>query len=370
MEVNNIVFDSTFVIDGVRMSATPAKLLAECVISPVPLPESGPEIVDESVDPAPSVKKFHLNELEEYIEKIRSSKPCFAIPYPEKAARASVAEALTECIFEGGHFRLQDIDLTIEWDWDCEKIGNMATFYRSVESASQYIWDLGIKISDFVCYKSSPSVMVCCPDADKINSGDPFPSETEDHIEMVKNRRIPTKAKNDPTSWILYIPFDTCPYRLGGSAFSRYFGNGGDPAPEVNDSDYFIDCFEVVREMVEDGVAIAGVGVGRGGLATAAARLAVEGGLTLDISAIASSNGENDEARILFGEVPGVLIQIKDDDYDYVDSQFLLQDVAYYAVGRPTDKTSGISIRKSCKAPISTILESLLQSRDTSEGED
>lgn len=370
MEVNNIVFDSSFVIDGSKMGSTPAKLLAECVIDPLPSPEASTEIIDETVDPTPSVKRFNIDQIDEYISKIRSTAPRFALPYPEKAARAAVAEALTESLFEGGHFRLQDIDLAIEWKWDTEKMGNMASFYRSVESAAQYIWDLGVKISNFACYRSDECSMVCLPDADDFNSGEALPTETEDHIEMVEEWRIPSKAKSDPTSWIIYIPFDTCPYRLGGSAFSRFFGNGGDPAPDISDPDYFMDCFEVVREMVEDGIVTAGVSVGRGGLATAASRFAGDGGLTLDITAISSTYKENDEARILFGEVPGVLIQINDEDYDYVDSQFLLQDVAYYAVGRPAGGKTGLYIRKSGKAPITSILESLLQSRDTSEGED
>lgn len=369
MEANNIVFDSTYVIDGVKMGATPAELLAECMVNPSVSYEDSPEIVDESVDPVPSVYKFNLDEIRNYIEKIRNSEPRFAIPFPEKAARAAVAEALTESIFKGGHFRLQDIGLGLEWNWNCGKMGHMATFYRCVESAAQYIWDLGVKVSGYSCYDSEECSMNCFPEANDLNSGE-IVSEGEVHVEMVEEWRIPSKAKNDPSSWIIYVPFDTCPYRLGGSAFSRFFGNGGDLAPEVGDPDYFIDCFEVVREMVEDGVAIAGVGVGRGGLATAAARLAGEGGLSLDVSAIASTNGEDNLARLLFGEVPGVLIQISDDDYDYVDSQFLLQDVAYYAVGRPTDKKTGLYVRKGGKAPIASILESLLQSRETAEGED
>ncbi|MCQ2143443.1 MAG: hypothetical protein MJY56_05185, partial [Bacteroidales bacterium] len=256
MEVNNTVFDSTFVIDGIKMGATPAKLLAECVVEPVEVRGNGLEIIDETVDPTPSVKKFNIDLLEDYIGKIRSSVPRFALPYPEKAARAAVAEALTECIFNGGHFRLQDIDLTLAWKWDCDGMGNMASFYRSVESAAQYMWDLGVKVSNFVCYKDKYCSMECEPDADDLNPGDAIPTETPDHIAMVDEWRMPSKARDAPTSWILYIPFDTCPYRLGGSAFSRFFGNGGDPAPEISDPDYFMDCFEVVREMVEDGVAI------------------------------------------------------------------------------------------------------------------
>ena len=71
---------------------------------------------------------------------------------------------------------------------------------------------------------------------------------------------------------------------------------------------------------------------------------------------------------MLFGEVPGVLIQISDENYDYVDSQFILQDVAYYPIGRPTDAFKGIEISEDIRNGVADILASLLS--QTSEGED
>jgi hypothetical protein len=63
-----------------------------------------------------------------------------------------------------------------------------------------------------------------------------------------------------------------------------------------------------------------------------------------------------------------VLIQISDENYDYVDSQFLLQDIAYYPVGRPTGTASGLSFTHTGKTGVADILASLL--RQASEGED
>ncbi len=58
-------------------------------------------------------------------------------------------------------------------------------------------------------------------------------------------------------------------------------------------------------------------------------------GADIDISGIMSAYGEDKKLRILFSEVPGAIIQIKDSDYDYVDAEFLLQDIAYYPIGHP-----------------------------------
>ena len=60
-----------------------------------------------------------------------------------------------------------------------------------------------------------------------------------------------------------------------------------------------------------------------------------ENGCTIDLKGIETAYMEKDIIRILFAEVPGVIIQIRDSDYDYVDAQLLLQDIAYYPLGHP-----------------------------------
>ena len=73
--------------------------------------------------------------------------------------------------------------------------------------------------------------------------------------------------------------------------------------------------------------------------------------------------------RILFSEVPGVLIQIKDADYDYVDAQLLLQDIAYFPIGHPGNNGGKFSVTYGRKPGVSAILASLIQDH-YSEGED
>ena len=136
----------------------------------------------------------------------------------------------------------------------------------------------------------------------------------------------------------------------------------------IQDPDYFIDCYEVVRELTEDGIVKAGVTVADGGLATAAYKMCERLGANLDLSGIVTSYGENDHIRILFGEIPGVMIQISDSDYDYVDSQLILQDIAYYPLGHPTAAFQGIRVTQNSKTGVAEILASLMG--QASEGED
>ena len=174
----------------------------------------------------------------------------------------------------------------------------------------------------------------------------------------------------DPQSWIIYIPFENCEYRLGGSLLAQALGVSGAVAPQIVDADYFIDCYEVVRELVEDGVVIAGATVGDGGLMAALDSMTEAGtGAAVELAGLVRATGESDIIRLLFSEVPGVLVQINDIDYDYVDAELLLQDVAFYPLGHPSVSTKGVTVRTSDKSGIQAILESLITSQ-SSEGED
>jgi hypothetical protein len=93
-----------------------------------------------------------------------------------------------------------------------------------------------------------------------------------------------------------------------------------------------------------------------------------ETGLEIDTSGIMSSYGEKEPTKILFGEIPGVLIQISDNDFDYVDSQLLLQDVAYYPIGRPSTDFKGLRFAEKTRKGVADILASLLD--QATEGED
>ena len=61
-----------------------------------------------------------------------------------------------------------------------------------------------------------------------------------------------------------------------------------------------------------------------------------------------------------------MILQIADIDYDYVDAEFLLQDIAYFPLGHPAVGTPGVSVL-SGGSGITGILESLMNSL---EGED
>ena len=393
---------SHYIIDGTRLDMTPAELLDECMEDEGFNPGTGfGDIVDESTEPPLSSFSYDTDMEQEYLSRTvaaaHAERP-FRLLYPEHFTRLQIAKALLGRLWSKGHFKMGNLKLWAQWDWDPSPVGNMSAFYRSVESASEYIYGLGVKLEDYLFIEGDNGCNAkfyawlaeeydrSFADAqdDKRDIQDASchveRSETSaDQVALFKSpfesrhpwisdeRKCPSTITADPGSWIIYIPFDTCSYRLGASLLTEVAGHNGGKSPEISDPDYFIDCYEVVRELVEDGFVIAGATVADGGLITAAKDMCAEAGMNIDVKGIMSSY-QQERHRVLFGEVPGVLLQVSDENYDYVDSQLLLQDIAYYPIGHPSAEPSGLTISETGKNGVADILASLLG--HASEGED
>ena len=368
---------SHYIIDGLRCDMTPAELLDECMHDSDGLQElpEFDDIIDEPTEAPLSVFEpddaMHEKYLEQTLEASNAERQ-FMMLYPEHFTRMQIAKALLGRLWSEGHFKLGDLRLWAQWEWNTRHLGNMAAFYASAASASDYIYGLGSSLEDYLFIEgdesSTAKFFAWLPesdDEDNIFKTSPYESS---HPWISETRKCPGHLADDPHSWVIYIPFDTCRYKLGGSLLAQANNDNGGKAPEIADPDYFIDCYEVVRELTEDGIIMSGVTVADGGLMTAAARMCGACGCDLDISGLASSYGETDTTKLLFGEVPGVIIQVSDDNYDYVDSQLILQDVAYYPIGHPTDRHTTVKTKKASESGVAGILASLLD--QASEGED
>ncbi len=386
MKEKNSALHSKYIIDGVSRRLTPAEMLDDCLASKGEntLSEKGSfePIIDESTDPSPSIKQFLNQDIKGYLATVASllDEPRqFPTAFADSYSKGRIAKALLDAVWLNGHFKLGDLTVAAKWKWNCKPLGNMAAFYSSVEATADYINDLGISLSG---YSFSESGWLCqtsfkigaCEKAERQDEDDislpedtPFGSE---HPVLGRRRAVPDKLMADFDSWIIYIPFDSCDFRLGGSLLCDAIGQNGDNFPEIGDADYFIDCYEVVREFVEDKVAVSGITVSDGGLLTALKLMCSENvGADIDISGIMNAYDEDDRIRILFSEIPGAIIQIKDIDYDYVDAELLLQDIAYYPIGHPVSGGREVNVKATRSNGISNILQSLLGSQ-ASEGED
>lgn len=375
MKENESALFSRYIIDGIHCDATPYELLGECMadtdteLSP---DNDYADIIDESTDPPLTSFTYRNEDNSSYIEDVagyNQDRP-FRVLYPETFTKTRIAAALLERLWNKGHYKLGDLAVWIEWDWNSKPLGNMATFYNSAKAASEYIYDLGCHLEGY-SYDGSDEeswmkVAAWLPETEDILfKSSPYESS---HPWISEERQCLEKVENIRDSQLLYIPFETSSFKLGGSLLAEIKGHNGGSSPHISDPDYFIDCYEVVRELVEDGFIVSGITVADGGIAKAIKDICGNMGINLNIKGIMTSYMEEDTTRILFSEIPGVIVQVNTCDMDYIDSQLLLQDVAYYPIGSPDSKSGGIILEEGKRVTVAGILESLIN--QASEGED
>lgn len=356
-------FYKKYIIDGKKQDMTPAQMLGEvlCVNSECQSLESSnleystsfidtEDIIDESIDPIQLSLQYSPEEIPNYIGScVALSKSAqdreFQMFNAESFTRSRIASALIDMLWLEGKFKLEDLVLWAKWEWDTSKIGNMAAFYHSCKAASEYIYDLGVKIK---AYSFSEASGICknmyFPNLGYEQDKSNVFQEEEYEPWIGELRKCPNHFVPHDSSTLLYIPFDTCSFKLGASILASSLScNLAGVGPQNDDADYFIDCFEVVREFVEDGIALSGRTVCDGGLATAVRKMVTESlGIKLKLKGVSNSYKENDIVKILFSEVPGVVIQVSNEDLSYIDTQLLLQDVAYYNLGQVSEKHEGL----------------------------
>ena len=363
-----------YIIDGIQQALTPAGLLQECTLPGALPPQTGAgTVADETVDIAPTPFDFRDDAVDAYADAVAAlPRPPFPIPFAGPVTRGRVAKALLDAIWMGGHFRLGDLTLKAEWRWNDSAIGNQAAFYASVEAAAEYIDHLGLRLGDVkvsngacsVGFKATTTAEEEAPDEEEsIIRELPFRTANP---RISRRRRCPATIQDEASDWLIYIPLDTCDYRLGGSLLAAATGARRGTAPDIGDADYFIDGYEVIRELVEDGIVKAGATVLEGGLMSTLRSMAAVHGAEVSVNDVCRSCGGELQVRVLFGEVPGVVIQVADIDYDYVDAEFLLQDIAYFPLGHPVPGVPGVSVLSGGNS-LTGILESLMNSL---EGED
>jgi len=368
---------SQYIIDGAPMNLTPRDML-NSVLSGNPIPEDRSAqnlvITDESVDPPLQSGEYDPSSVHGYLALTsHSDVKAFPLPFSAQYSKILIDRTLLDAIWNDGHFRIGDLSVKAAWRWDLDRLGGPAAWYASVQATCEHLDSIGVPMGTFILANSSTPAMEAGFSYHRAVEEDDdswvvMPYRTR-HPRFTYKRKHPSQIIDDPESWIVYAPMDTCDFCLGGSLLSAKSGIGGGAAPEVGDADYFLDCWELVREMVEDGVVIAGDTVGDGGLLTTLEKMLGDLGCRLDLGDMMKACKETDIVKLLFAEVPGVIIQIRDEDYDYLDAEFTLQDVAYFPLGHPRRDMKNIEIQTEQKSKIQNILDALIRSQP-SEGED
>ena len=246
---------------------------------------------------------------------------------PAAGSRIAISEALTNMVWTPIKENLTGVSLSANWMWPCKNDGENARLYSAVKGASDFAIALGVNIPTG---KDSMSMTQKYPNGDKVLSPGTVIISTVGESEDVYATIHPVVQKEEST--LYYIPFTSDrSYPLGGSAFAQTIKKVGAETADVKDPEYFKSCFNTLQDvMFRSGntPVLAGHDVSAGGLATTLLEMCfanVDGGLDVDLTAFES-------ARILFSEVPAVVVQVKAGAEDsFVQA---LGNVAAYKIGK------------------------------------
>lgn len=321
------------------MESTPAQLLSAAPGTC----DGGEPVVDENLDLSPGGYAFEAEKITDYLKAIKGKTFPLEYPYAGFYARCVLAYSLLDAMWTDGRFLLEDLSLEADWKWKNNGLGSCAALYNAAAGASELADDLDLPVASRKFAEGGPEVVF-----NVLGAG--------------TGRALPEKFVTEESGWIIYVPFDVDEYHLGGSELSAALGSKGGGCARMVDADYFIDCFEVVRELVEDGILLSGGTVGRGGLMKTLDAMCPERcGVRVDISDLKRAVPGSEEVRLLFGEVPGAVIQISDEDFDYVDAELLLQDVMYFPLGHVVKGKTGVEVACNDVPAIGGILNALIR---------
>ncbi len=236
----------------------------------------------------------------------------------------SIAEALTNIVWAPMPDKIRSISLSANWMWPCKNEGEDARIYEAVEAASEFACSLGINIPTG---KDSCSMTQKYKDDVVYSPGTVIITASGE----VTNVRKIVEPVLVPGKNIYYIDFSKAPKALGGSAFAQILGQLGTETPTVSDSEYFVNAFNILQEMIEKGMVHSGHDIGGGGLITTLLELCFsnnETGMKLNLSGIE----EADTVKLLFAENPGVVFQADEAAEDLM----AINDISYVKLGVPT----------------------------------
>lgn len=261
--------------------------------------------------------------------------PLVALINSEVGSKMAIAEALTNLVWAPLNSGLSSVSLSANWMWPCRNEGEDARLYKAVKGASDFACELGINIPTG---KDSMSMTQKYPNGEKVLSPGTLIVSTVAPVSDI-NKVVHPCIENNPNSSLLYIPFSTKEFELGGSALAQILNAIGDTTPDINSPLYFSQCFKAVQKLVAEGLILSGHDISAGGMITAALEMCFSnttGGLNINarvLQMLAETFEANAGTRCfqckeksadelifkaLFSEMPGVLLQVDNSNLEEI----------------------------------------------------
>ena len=248
-------------------------------------------------------------------------KPTLALIIPAASARMAVAEALMNLAAADLLDGLERVRLSANWMAASGHPGESAALYEAVEAIGLGLCPkLGISIP---VGKDSMSMKMKW--TDEISKK---PKEVTAPLSLVVTAFAP--ARDIKKTWtptlrrledvgetvILFVDLAEGRKALGGSALAQVFGEVGNEAPDLRDTQLMKDFFDAAEQLHESGVVLAYHDRSDGGLFTALAEMMFAGrcGIEVMLDGICKSDNNSAIIETLFNEELGAFFQVRKKD--------------------------------------------------------
>jgi phosphoribosylformylglycinamidine synthase len=233
--------------------------------------------------------------------------PGAALIDPAAGSKLAIAEALTNIVWAPLTHGLKGVSLSANWMWPSKNKGEDARLYEAVQAVSDFSMALGINIPTG---KDSLSMTQKYRDGKVVYApGTVIISAVGEVADITKT--ISPVLHEVPGSKLIYIDLSCDEFKLGGSSLAQVLNVLGDEAPTIKDDAYFGKAFDVIQQLINQDLILAGHDISEGGLITALLEMCFatpQTGLNTNLNPMGG-----DLIQILFSENPGVLIQPKDE---------------------------------------------------------
>ncbi|RKF60852.1 putative phosphoribosylformylglycinamidine synthase [Golovinomyces cichoracearum] len=248
-------------------------------------------------------------------------KPLLALISPTASARMAVAESLMNLAAAQILGDLPRVKLSANWMVALAHHGEGASLYEAVNAIGMDLCPkLGISIpvgKDSTSMKASwkdpgtgDSKSVTAPLSVVISAFAP--------VSNVRNTWTPALKRNEDfgETILIYVDLANGHKALGGSALAQAFGQIGNEAPDLRDTDLLIDFYDAITQLHQSDIVLAYHDISDGGLITTIAEMMFAGrcGSEISIDSISESDSLDHILETLFNEELGAVFQVKKSD--------------------------------------------------------
>lgn len=245
---------------------------------------------------------------------------------PGEGSRLAVCEALTNIVWAPLKDGLDSVSLSANWMWPAKVEGENARLYSAVKAISDFCVDLGINIPTG---KDSLSMTQKYPNGDLVYSPGTVIVSAAGEVSDVKKAVTPV-LKNVENTKVIYVDFSLSNFDLGGSAFAQTLNSLGDKAPAVKSAEYVRKSFNIIQQLINEGLILSGHDVSSGGLITTLLEMCF-GAEDLGMELLFDVFENEYIYNIAFSEKPAIVIQVK--DYNKVASILIENNIEFFILG-------------------------------------